>query len=158
MIRLEPMTEDEFGPFFEASVARYARENTRSGRWSEDGATSRSRREHEQLLPQGLRSPDQFLRTVRDAATGERVGELWFALRSEDGPKQVWIFWLGIDAPHRRKGYGAAALRAVEDEARRLGVDRVGLHVFAHNTGARTLYERAGFETTNVVMWKPVPR
>jgi RimJ/RimL family protein N-acetyltransferase len=157
-IRLEPMTEARFAPFLEESIRGYAADNVRAGRWSPDQAVDASRKEHARLLPDGVRSPDQFLRTIHDATTGERVGDLWYAHRGEGGPKQVWIFWIGIDPAHRRHGYAAEALKAVEVEARRLGSDRVGLHVFAYNTSARALYERLGYETTNLVMWKSVPR
>ena len=39
--------------------------------------------------------------------------------------------------------------RAAEFEAQ-----KVELHVFGHNPGARALYERSGFATTSVVMSK----
>ncbi len=158
MIRLEPMAEARFREFWEATIARYADDNVAAGRWAPAGALARSRAEHERLLPKGLATPDEYLRDILDAASGERVGEVWYSHRSEDGPKQIWIFWLGIDPAHRRHGYAEAALAAVEGEARRLGSDRVGLHVFAANTGARALYEKVGFVTTNLVMWKDARR
>lgn len=156
MIRLVPMTPAELDDFLATSIPRYAEESVRSGRWTREIALDSSRTEHERLLPQGVATPDQYLRTIRDAGTGERVGELWYAHRSEAGPKQVWIFWIGIDPAHRRHGYAQDALRALEAETRRLGSDRLGLHVFAFNSGARALYDRMGFEATNVVMWKTV--
>jgi ribosomal protein S18 acetylase RimI-like enzyme len=39
-------------------------------------------------------------------------------------------------------------------EARRLELSGIGLHVFGHNAGARLLYERLGYETTNLNMFK----
>jgi RimJ/RimL family protein N-acetyltransferase len=148
------MSEERFRAFFEESIAGYAEDNRRAGRWSKEGALAASRAEHERLLPQRLATPDHYLRSILDGSTGRRVGDVWYAVRGEDGPKAVWIFWLGIDPDHRRHGYAAGALEAVEEDARRLGLDRVGLHVFAENTGARALYDRMGFEMTNVVMWK----
>jgi RimJ/RimL family protein N-acetyltransferase len=154
MIRVEPMSEERFTEFFEESVRRYAEENVRSGRWVAEVAVERSRAEHERLLPQGLRTPDEYVRSIFDAATGARVGDLWYSHRSEGGPKQVWIFWIGIDPEHRRHGYGADAMRAIESEARKLGSTKVGLHVFAFNTGARAMYSGLGYVATNLVMWK----
>lgn len=153
---LVPMTEERFAAFFEESVLGYAENNVRAGRWSAEAAVAASRAEHLRLLPQGLRSPDQYLRTI--VAEPGRVGDLWYAVQGDHGPKGVWIYWIGIDAAHRRHGYAEAALRAVEEDARRLGLDRVGLHVFAFNAGARALYQQAGFETTNLVMWKTLSR
>jgi RimJ/RimL family protein N-acetyltransferase len=156
-IRLEPMSDADFAVFFERSIADYAEDNVRAGRWDPANAREASRADHDRLLPQGMRTPDHYLRAIRDAGTGGRVGDVWYAVRSEGGPPGIWIFWLGVDPAHRRHGYAAAALAAVEEEARRLGVLRIGLHVFAFNAGARALYERLGYETTNLVMWKSVP-
>lgn len=154
MIRVEPMTEQRFATFLEESVVRYAEENVRTGRWDATGGVEHSRAEHARLLPQGLASPNEYLRSIFATETGEPVGDLWFSHRSEAGPKQIWIFWIGIDPAYRRHGYAIEALRTIEVEARRLGSTRVGLHVFAFNTGARALYERLGYEPTNLVMWK----
>lgn len=37
-----------------------------------------------------------------------------------------------------------------------LGMKKIGLHVFGHNKVARGLYEKLGYETTNVVMAKTI--
>ena len=158
MIRVEPMTEARFTAFLEESVTRYAEENVRSGRWDPASALEASRTEHEKLLPQGLKTPNEYLRSIFVAETAERAGDLWYSHRSENGPKQVWIFWIGIDEAHRRRGYAGEALRAVEAAARDLGSSRVGLHVFGFNTGARALYEQLGYVATNLVMWKDLAR
>jgi RimJ/RimL family protein N-acetyltransferase len=154
MIRVEPMTAERFTAFFEESVVRYAEEHVRTGQWTAADGVEQSRAEHTQLLPQGLATPHEYLRSIFAGDPGERVGDLWYSHRSQSGPKQVWIFWIGIDPAHRRRGYAAEALRFVEVEARKLGSTRVGLHVFAFNTGARALYEQLGYAPTNVVMWK----
>ncbi len=154
MIRVEPMDAARFASFLEESIVRYAEENVRTGRWETAHAVESSRTEHARLLPQGLATPHEYLRTIVAGDPGERVGDLWYSHRSEGGPRQVWIFWIGIDPAHRRRGYAAEALAIVEAEARRLGSTRVGLHVFAFNAGARALYERLGYAATNLVMWK----
>jgi hypothetical protein len=43
---------------------------------------------------------------------------------------------------------------AMEAEVKAMGLDRISLHVFGHNPGARRLYEKLGYETTNVYMAK----
>jgi RimJ/RimL family protein N-acetyltransferase len=154
MIRVEPMTEARFTAFLEENIVRYAEGNVRTGRWDPSNGVASSRAEHARLLPHGLATPHEYLRSIFADGSEERVGDLWYSHRSEGGPKQVWIFWIGIDPAHRRHGYAAEALRAVEADARRLGSTRVGLHVFAFNTGARALYEKLGYAPTNVVMWK----
>jgi ribosomal protein S18 acetylase RimI-like enzyme len=50
--------------------------------------------------------------------------------------------------------YGRALLSAVEAEAARLGLTRIGLHVFGHNRVAIRFYETSGYVVTNLVMAK----
>jgi len=154
MVRLVPMTAPELQKFLESSIPEYAQDWVRSGRWKPEDALERSREEHAQLLPQGVETPDQYLRTVWEEAGGERVGEVWYGLQRQEGWDQLFLYWIGIRPEHRRRGYAADVLREVESEARRLGAVRLGLHVFAENAGARALYERIGFVTTNLLMAK----
>ena len=42
----------------------------------------------------------------------------------------------------------------MEKRAAELGAQKVGLHVFGHNPGARALYEGSGFATTSFIMSK----
>lgn len=49
---------------------------------------------------------------------------------------------MATDAPARGRGYGAAVLGVLQDEARRLGIRVVELHA---QVPARRFYERAGY-------------
>jgi len=148
------MTAEELVAYLARSIPEYAAEHVRTGEWTEAEALERSRADHAALLPEGVASPGHFLRTVHDAGTGRRVGEVWYGLRSVGERPEV--YWIGIDPAFRRRGYAAATFRAVEDEARRLGADRLALHVFGANTGARALYETLGFVPVDLVLAKPV--
>jgi ribosomal protein S18 acetylase RimI-like enzyme len=156
MIRLSPMTSDEYRAFVETLIPDYAEGHVRAGRWKAADAVEKSRAEVEQLLPHRAETPDQYLRIVRDAASGERVGEVWYALQRQEGWPQLFVYWIGIDPAARRKGYATAVFAELEAEARRLGASRTALHVFGDNRGAIALYERLGFQTTNLLMAKSV--
>jgi ribosomal protein S18 acetylase RimI-like enzyme len=43
---------------------------------------------------------------------------------------------------------------ALEARVISMGLDVISLHVFGHNRAARSLYEKLGYETTNVYMSK----
>ena len=47
-------------------------------------------------------------------------------------------------------------MRLAEEEARRLGRQRIKLNVFARNAVARALYLSLGFEEMSIQMSKPV--
>ncbi len=88
-------------------------------------------------------------------ADGQPVGFLllWDTRRDpdlEDRADELYIWRLMIDARFQRQGHGQAAVRWVIDEARRLGVARIGLsHVPENAVGG--FYERFGFRYTGEV-------
>ena len=54
----------------------------------------------------------------------------------------------------RGRGYGRAAMLLAEDEARRRGLRRIDLNVFAGNAVARSLYGSLGYQERSVYMSK----
>ena len=109
------------------------------------------------MLPNGLASPDNYLYAIwsDEAPLDAPVGVLWIAVLRRK-PAQAFIYDFIIFEPYRRRGYGRQALLAVEDKVRALGLDTIGLHVFGHNHGAIALYEKAGYEVTDIMMSKKV--
>ena len=151
---LVPMPAAAFAGYAEAAIAGYARDNVASGRWPEEGALARSRADFDASLPQGLQTPDNFLFEIRAAATGLTVGVIWFAVEEEHGLSAAFVYDVEVRPEYRRQGYATAAFRALEPLARDLGLTSIGLHVFGHNTGARALYGKLGYEVTGVNMQK----
>jgi hypothetical protein len=81
---------------------------------------------------------------------GEPVGLANLAVRGRD----AWIGGVGVVDSARRAGVGEALMRAVHEEARSRGVERVWLEVIVENTGARALYEKLGYEVVqDVEVW-----
>ena len=81
---------------------------------------------------------------------GEPVGLANLGVRAQD----AWIGGVGVVPSARRAGVGEALMRAVHDEARSRGVERVWLEVFDTNAGARTLYEKLGYAPVqDVEVW-----
>jgi ribosomal protein S18 acetylase RimI-like enzyme len=151
------MTDEELEAYLARSIPEYARDHVEAGNWDERHALELSKKEHEQLLPKGIHTPDNFLRTIiDDDHGGRRVGEIWYALQKDRARPQLFIYWVGVDEPFRGKGFGTEALRLLEGEAQRLGATSIALHVFATNTKAQALYGRLGFRPTNVLMSKDV--
>ncbi len=157
MIRLDPMGQEELHRFLNWLIRDYADAHVRAGQWDPATALEQSRVEIEKLLPKGIETPDHFVRSAFDAATSSKVGEAWYNLRQDGRLTILWIYWIGVEAQFRRRGYGEMILRELEGEAKRLGASRIALHVFGDNTGARALYSKMGYSETNVVMSKPVP-
>ncbi len=79
---------------------------------------------------------------------------IWLGRIMQGTKPAMFIYDFVIDEAHRRKGYGEQAKLAAEVQARALGYDTIALHVFGHNHAARALYEKLGYEITNINMAK----
>jgi ribosomal protein S18 acetylase RimI-like enzyme len=146
-VRLRPMTNDEFVEYLEWVVDDYAAELERNGKATGDAAVAASRASFDGLLPDGVETDGQTLLIAEDPDDGARVGVLWFG-PSTDDPSVAWIYDVTIDPDKRGRGWGRAALRAFEGEARARGYARAGLNVYADNHVARRLYESMGYVET----------
>ncbi len=154
MITLVPMTEDEFQMYQEYSIQDYAQEHVKGGRWNEEEALREATREYQQLLPQGLLTPKQYLFMIVNEQLSKNVGILWFALRDQAGQQQAFVYDVEIFEEFRRRGYASQAFQLLEKQATELGATAIGLHVFGHNVAAREMYEKLGYVTTNIQMVK----
>jgi N-acetylglutamate synthase-like GNAT family acetyltransferase len=90
---------------------------------------------------------DASLVAFRD---GEPVGLANLGRRGEDG----WVGGVGVVTAARRSGVGETLMRALHEQARERSVERVWLEVIVENVGARTLYEKLGYERVqDVEVW-----
>ena len=155
-VRLESIEEPEYEAWLAWTVGDYAREKVQAGNYHADEALERAEKEFLELLPQGAATPGQHLFSIVDANSGDRVGVIWFAEMQRGPRREAFIYDLVVHEPFRRRGYARAAMIALEDVVRRLGIARIGLHVFGFNRGAWALYEQLGYEVTNVNMAKTI--
>lgn len=147
------MTQAEFDAWLPQAIVGYAHEHVADGSWSEEEAVEKSRAEHEKLLPQGLATPENHLWTITRSSDRKAVGLLWVHMRQTPRP-HAFIYNIEIHPDFRRRGYAEAAMKELETVAGRLGAESIRLHVFGHNAVARRLYEKLGYEPTNIVMAK----
>ncbi|MCJ7712806.1 MAG: GNAT family N-acetyltransferase [Chloroflexi bacterium] len=153
MVTLEPMSVETWEQWRVASVRGYAADKVRVGAWPAEGAEARADREFTELLPQGLDTPDHELRSIVNES-GEVVGTLWFGPLRERSRSTCFIWDIEVVAEARGRGYGRAALLALEPIARDLGYDAIGLHVVGDNEVARHLYRSSGYMEADVMMRK----
>ncbi|MFK3676687.1 GNAT family N-acetyltransferase [Microbacterium sp. NPDC090218] len=145
-VDVSPMTAERFPQFVAASEEGFAQDLASSGRYSPEDALVESHRQLMMKLPDGLATEGQELFTA--SVDGVEVGILWFGMRRRDGRPHAFILDIEVAPDQRRKGYGRELMHAAEREARRLGADSIGLHVFGFNAGAVDLYEQLGYRRT----------
>lgn len=84
------------------------------------------------------------------------VGMIWIAQTSTTNLNEGFIYDFIIYEQHQGRGYGKQAMKETEIFAKKLGINKIGLHVFGHNKIARGLYEKLGYEITNISMSKSI--
>jgi ribosomal protein S18 acetylase RimI-like enzyme len=146
-VRLEPMTEDQYGPWRAEAEAHYARSRAKSGQ-SAQAAARDAADTYAKLLPDGFATPDNHFWYAYDGE--RRVGFLWVKVTHDT----AFVYNVAVEPGLRRQGYGRAIMLAAERWCRDHALRSIGLHVFAHNTGARALYEQLGFTETGRNMAK----
>jgi ribosomal protein S18 acetylase RimI-like enzyme len=151
---LVPMSEEDFQRFQEITTREYAEENVQAGYWSEGEALQRSREELRKLLPHGMATPHHHFFIITEEGKGQRAGHIWLRVEEGQGGRTGFIFAIFIDARWRGRGMGTATMRALDRLAVSIGLQSLGLHVFASNTVARHLYERSGYTIRSMNMIK----
>ena len=146
-VRLEPMTEDQYKPWRTEAEAHYARSAAASGQSAHEAARSAADT-YARLLPDDFATPGNHFWYAYDG--DRRVGFLWVAVTHGTAV----IHNVAVEPDVRRQGYGRAIMLAAERWCHENALTRIGLHVFAHNTGARALYEQLGFTETGRTMAK----
>ena len=140
-LELRPMAGEEFAAFMAVMVDDYAATLADAGLSAEE-AQQRSTEQTGQLIPQGQDSPGMEFFTGWVGA--EPVGRLWLNV---DQP-MAFVYDVEVLEEQRRKGYGAGLMNAAAAWSRDHGHPAIGLNVFAHNPGARALYDRLGYRVT----------
>ncbi len=152
MVILEPMSEFNFQQFLDSSIDSYAEEKAKAGNWKVSEAYEKSKEEFNRLLPDGQHTKDHLLYSIIDKTTHDKVGSLWVYVQTE--VREAFIYEITVQEELQGKGFGTSAIEELEKILLGKGIQKLALHVFGHNKKAIRLYERLGFETTNLNMKK----
>ena len=152
MSKLIPMTQTEYDEYLKQLIPDYAADNVRAGHWDESEALEKSRKQLESLLPQGLQTKDHYIYNLVDG--DQTVGMIWMRAQLDRAVKSGFIFDVMVAEKFRGKGYGRQVMTLIEEKARGLGLQSIGLHVFAYNKVAKNLYESMGYEVSSLNMIK----
>ncbi|TCP26617.1 GNAT family acetyltransferase [Scopulibacillus darangshiensis] len=152
-VSLIPMTQNDFAQYTSSAIKEYADEKVKAGTWTIDEALTKSSREYQRLLPDGMDSHHQYLYVIADSE-GRKIGWLWYKFDERHPQKEAFIFDFKIFEEKQGLGYAKAALRALDDLAVKRGIKKISLHVFSHNKRAIYLYEKLDYKATDINMSK----
>jgi ribosomal protein S18 acetylase RimI-like enzyme len=150
-VTLRPMTEAEYASLLAFMFDDYAREVALVMDMSIEEGRAAATKQIADLLKDGLATEGHSLWKIIADPDGA-VGDLWVFVAP--AKRRAFIYFIGIDEPHRGKGYSKAAMLALETVVRPKGADHIDLNVFGDNTTAVRLYEGLGYRPTAINMRK----
>ncbi len=146
------MSQSEYDFWSPRSRREYAADKARANKLTKSESELVAVSDFNRLLPDGLKTKDSFLYSVKN---GEQiVGFTWFVIRGAQDNRKAFICDIIVEEELRGKGYGRSTMLLVEQEAKKLGLKQIGLHVFAFNERAVGLYQSLGYLTTDLTMEK----
>jgi ribosomal protein S18 acetylase RimI-like enzyme len=151
---LRPMTDSEYDAYLARLLPNYAQGHVEAGSLNPNDALRKAEAQVRELLPDGPRTPDQYLFCLEEDADGAAVGILWFARQDRGVGPHAFVYDIEIEPEFRRRGYASQAFRLLEERVRGLGLSSIALHVFGRNQAARSLYSKLGYVETHVMMAK----
>ncbi|HEU0027413.1 MAG TPA: GNAT family N-acetyltransferase [Ktedonobacterales bacterium] len=150
-VTLRPMAEAEYESMRASLFEGYAQDISRAMDIPIEEARDAATQQITALLKDGLATEGHYLWKVMAVQDGS-VGDLWTFV--DPGKRRAFIYFIGIDERYRGKGYGKAAMLALEDAVRPKGADHIDLNVFGDNTTAIRLYEGLGYQPVAINMRK----
>ena len=114
MLQLQPMTQAMYNNFIKKAIQQYAEEVTQSKGIDLDKALQLSNEEFNSLLPNGLKSENQYLNTIINDEN-KNIGIMWFSTESNYGKNEAFLCDIEINNEYR--GKGGVLMRKTLDEA-----------------------------------------
>lgn len=145
-ISIKDFTQADYENYLSYAIGGYAAANIKSGRWTKENGYANSKKQFESLLKDGLKSEGHFFWKI--CLDEKKIGDFWFHRLPKDLEK-VFVYDTAIVEEYQSQGIGTTSFSIIQERLKALGIRKIGLHVFAHNTGAIRLYERLGFEYTS---------
>ncbi|HAA2534742.1 GNAT family N-acetyltransferase [Listeria monocytogenes] len=145
------MTASDLEDFLSTAITDYANEKVEAGTWDEEEALAKSQDSFNKLLYDGITTPNEYLYSI---ISGEKIGYIWFHVDETRSGKHAFIYDFVIFEAFRGKGFGTKTLEALYALAKEMQITKIELHVFAHNQTAIGLYNKVGFQNTDITMAK----
>ncbi|SDN18129.1 GNAT family N-acetyltransferase [Alkalicoccus daliensis] len=153
MIYLLPISEQGFEIYLKEAIISYAEEKVKAGNWIRENSLDKAAAEYGRLLPEGKSTKNNYLYEIKKEE--KTIGFVWLALKT---PQRGFIYDIKIFPAHQRNGFGKETLILIEEQCSKLGIEKIGLQVFPHNKRAIALYNKHGYEVTNMKMEKEIQK
>ncbi|MER3384222.1 GNAT family N-acetyltransferase [Pectobacterium aroidearum] len=151
MVNLTDMAEGDYPEYRQFFILEYAQDLQASRGYDAEKARAIATQSIDIALPQSVHTAANKLWCIHSAENEDAViGYLWVILKEN----AAWVSDFCLLPAWRGRGFGKAALAAMDAALVALGIGEIGLRVAVHNPVARALYEKSGFQITGFNMHK----
>ena len=149
-MRLIKMNQEEFDLIKGRMIRDYAKDKIKVGHWQEEDAIDLAKETLDNILRDGVETEHHYLLDIcKDI---DKVGFVWFNVFKET----IYVNNYLIYDEHKGKDYEVKMVELLEGMAADLAVKKINLHSFGYNEEAIALYQKMGYDITDVYMSKKV--
>lgn len=155
-LELIEMDKEQYEDFMAFTLVSYVKEKIKAGTWLPEHAKDRALEDMSRILPEGYFTKNAYFYRVVDMAlpVPAVIGFIWFNIHWRNKLKELFLYDITILDEYQGQGYGTKTMKLLEEEARRLEVNQIGLHVFGHNERALHLYQKMGYAAKSITLYK----
>ncbi|MDA0782121.1 MAG: GNAT family N-acetyltransferase [Rickettsiales bacterium] len=139
-ICVSSMDKSHYRSFSKRVIKEYAHKMVGGGKWNENGSNDKSAKVFNEILPDGLKSENNYLFVIKDKECSI-IGDLWLQKRGNN----LHIVSIYINETKRNTGVGTNVAVWLEKWAGENGFDSITLYVFDANKSAKRFYTKLGF-------------
>jgi ribosomal protein S18 acetylase RimI-like enzyme len=148
------MKAEEFAQYRDYFIHDYANEIVANFGHTLEKSRATALKELQEDLSQEVSTPSHYLLCIEEG--NNLLGYLWYQ-QLEEG-ETIFILDFIVFEVFRSKGYGTAALTALEENLAKSGAKQIKLRVAYKNKRALALYEKLGFGITGYNMAKTLKK
>ena len=155
-LELVAMDKEQYEDFMAFTLVTYMKEKIKVGTWIPEHAESRALEDMSRILPKGYSTENAYFYRVIDMElpTPAVIGFIWFNLYRRNHKNELFLYDITILDEYQDQGYGTKTMFLLEEEARKLEADLIGLHVFGHNERALHVYQKMGYDARSITLYK----
>ena len=156
MLELIAMDKEQYEDFMAFTLVSYVKEKIKAGTWMPEHAEKRALEDMSKILPEGYLTKNAYFYRIIDRAlpTPAVIGFIWFNIHRRNNVNELFLYDITILDDYQGQGYGTKTMLLLEEEAKKQEAQRIGLHVFGHNERALHLYQKMGYDSKSVTMYK----
>jgi ribosomal protein S18 acetylase RimI-like enzyme len=154
VLTLRTMKAEEFPAYRDYFIHDYALEIAANFGHTPQKSLAIAQQEFLADLPQNVSTPNHVLLCLE--TSDDLVGYLWY--RCLPDGESVFILDFVVFEKFRGRGYGTAAVTALEEHLSQVGIKNIKLRVAYENKRALALYEKLGFAITGYTIAKQLKK